>query len=75
MRIQLLRPVNFRIVGTILDVPDGVAELWILQRKAARAESDSVEAPPAAREPLVPAEGRQQRMVPQSRRLEKMGRR
>jgi hypothetical protein len=69
VQIKLLRPINFRIVGTILDVPDGVAELWILQRKAARV------VPPAAAEPLVPVEGRQQRMVPQSRKLEKMVRR
>lgn len=34
MRIRLLKPVDFRQVGTLLDVPDGVAELWILQRKA-----------------------------------------
>lgn len=45
MRIKLLKPVNFRKVGTVLDVADGVAELWILQKKAERVrERETVEA-------------------------------
>ena len=45
MQVRLVRPIAFRKVGTVLDVPDGVAELWILQRKAERivAEPSRVE--------------------------------
>lgn len=45
MDIRLLRPINYRKIGEILTVSDGVGELWILQKKAERVEpSNEVEA-------------------------------
>ena len=34
MQVRLLRPIAYRKVGVILDVPSGTAEMWIEQRKA-----------------------------------------
>jgi len=36
MQVRLIRPIAFRKIDTVLDVADGVAELWILQRKVER---------------------------------------
>jgi hypothetical protein len=36
MKVRLVRPIAFRKVGTELDVPDGVGELWLLQKKVER---------------------------------------
>jgi hypothetical protein len=36
MEVRLLRPISYRKIGSTITVADGVAELWILQRKAER---------------------------------------
>ena len=38
MRIRLLKPLNGRKIGAMLEVGDGVAEMWIKNRKAERVE-------------------------------------
>ena len=43
MQVRLLKPINFKKVGTILDVPGGTAETWIMQRKAERVVPDSLD--------------------------------
>jgi hypothetical protein len=55
MKVRLLRPLNFKKVGTIMDVTDGVGELWIMQRKAARVETAVTEQETATHvETMVP---------------------
>jgi len=66
VKVRLLKPLNFKKVGTILDVPGGVAETWIAQRKAELISDE----PPV--EPLVPNPPRGEQMVPQGRRSQKM---
>jgi len=58
MPVRLLKPIGGRPVGTVLDVPGGVGETWILQRKA-----EAV---------LTPDPAREQHMVPQNRRGKRM---
>ena len=53
MDIRLLRPIGYRKVGSTLTVDDGVAELWILQRKAERV----VVTEPESMVPASPARG------------------
>ena len=66
MKVRLLKPLNFKKVGTILDVPGGTAETWIMQRKAELVPDD----PPG--EKLVPNPNRAEKMVPQGRHTRKM---
>lgn len=66
MKVRLLRPINFKKVGTIMDVPQGTAETWVMQRKAELLPDD----PPAGK--LVPNQPRGERMVPQGRNTRKM---
>ena len=49
MLVKLLRPVHFKRIGTVLDVPGGVAETWIMQRKAELVQQ------PAPVQQMVPA--------------------
>jgi hypothetical protein len=48
MEVRLLKPIGYRKVGSKITVGDGVAELWILQRKAERVS-------PSQPEAMVPA--------------------
>jgi hypothetical protein len=40
MQVRLVKPWQFRAVGTILNLPDGVAELLILRKTVARVDEE-----------------------------------
>lgn len=65
MQVRLLRPINNRKIGSTLTVDDGVAELWILQRKAERVE---VTAEVESMVPAPPSPGGRGRTRQQSRK-------
>lgn len=52
MRVRLLRPWQFRRVGQVLDLADGVAELLIHSGKAQRLDGN--ESPAESPQALVP---------------------
>lgn len=64
MIIRLLRPVSFRRVGMVMDVPDGVGEMWIMQGKAERC-SESAASPQC----MVPAQTINVSAAPRRRRV------
>ena len=54
MQIRLLRPIQGHKVGLLMDVPDGVGEMWILKRWAERVV---ITTPVEAMVPQAPRKG------------------
>jgi len=57
--VELIKPVNFRKIGTRMSVLPGIAETWVAQKKARLVPHPDV---PRAAEKMVP-QGRRERMT------------
>ena len=67
MQVRLLKPIAFRRVGVILDVPGGVAETWVNQGKAAPYVDSAIPFSPPVIEHTVPAAAAVERTIPRRR--------